>query len=436
MANTLITSDKDRFLLNFEGQDFSSEAKTFLKTRESASQSLSKMDFPTTKDEEWKYTRVKPILNHDFAPQTSINVRSIDDLKIPNWEGHVLVFVNGFYAPKLSKKVTEEVDFTLTTMKEAKIEHVELVDPFYGTVAKFKEDAFTALNTAYSNDGLFLHLPKNTNLKNPIHVIFVNEGQEVSAQPRNMIIADKNSSADLVFSFHSMDEEVSFTNALTEVIAKDNANINIDKVQLKNNVSFNISKEEIVQERDSNVSVNTFTLGGKLVRNDLRFHSNGSNTNSNLNGLYMTIGDQHVDNHTKVFHNQPGCESSENYKGIIGGKSTAVFNGKVYVDKKAQQTNAFQSNANILMTDDATINSKPELEIYADDVKCSHGSTTGQFDDEAVFFLRARGIGEEKAKEIMVKAFADEVLEDISNEPLREWIETFIERQLSLTHDV
>lgn len=434
--NTLITTDKDRFLLNFEGQDFSSEAKTFLKTRESAFQALSRMEFPTSKDEEWKYTRVKPILNQEFAPQTSINVKSVDDLVIPNWEGHLLVFVNGFYAPKLSNIVEEEVDFKLATMKEAKSEHAELVDPFYGSVAKFKEEVFTALNTAYSNNGLFLHLPKNTNLKYPIHVLFINEGEKVAVQPRNLIIAEKNSSADVVFTYHSLDYECSFSNAVTEIIAKDNTKISINKVQLLNNNSFGIDRDAVIQERDSKVEVNTFTFGGKIQRNDLVFHSNGSNTVSDLNGLYMTINDQHVDNHTKVFHNQPGCESNENYKGIIGGKSTGVFNGKVYVDKKAQQTNAFQSNANILMTDDATINSKPELEIYADDVKCSHGSTTGQFDEEAVFFLRARGIGEEKAKEIMVKAFAEEVLDSVSNEALRNWIEVFMERQLSKTQDV
>lgn len=434
---TIISSDKDRFLLNYEGQDFSTEAKTFLKTRESAAEHLSQTNFPDRKDEEWKYTRVGSLLKKNFAPQTSINVKSVNEFKIPNWEGHTLVFVNGFFAPKLSNIIKDEDDsFVLTNLGEAKVKSVEILEPHYGLIAKYRENVFTALNTAYANDGLFLYLPKNTVLELPIHVIHVNEGDEISSQPRNFILAEKNSQANIVMSYHSADENESFTNGVTEIVAEPNSNIHIDKVQLENEASFHINREEILQDKDTTVTVNTITVGGKLTRNDLNFHSNGSNTNSNLNGLYLTAGDQHVDNHTKVFHMKPGCESNENYKGIVGGKSTAVFNGKVFVDKKAQQTNAFQANDNILMTDHATANSKPELEIYADDVKCSHGSTIGQFDDEAVFFLRSRGIGEAKAKEIMVKAFADEVLSSIKNELTHDWVEGYIAKHLTKTQHV
>lgn len=434
---TILSSDKDLFLLNYEGQDFSSEAKTFLKTRESASEHLSKSTFPDRKDEEWKYTRITGLLKKNFAPQTSINVKSVNQFRIPEWNGHTLVFVNGFFAPKLSNIIRDEDDtFILCNLNEAKIKSVEKLEPHYGLVAKYRENVFTALNTAYANDGMFLYLPKNMVLDLPVHVMHITEGEEISSQPRNFILAEKGSQANIVLSYHSADDNECFTNGVTEIVAEANSHIQIDKIQLENESSYHVNREEINQDKDSTVSVNTITVGGKLTRNDLNFHSNGSNTNSNLNGLYLTAGDQHVDNHTKVFHMKPGCESNENYKGIVGGKSTAVFNGKVFVDKKAQQTNAFQANDNILMTDHATVNSKPELEIYADDVKCSHGSTIGQFDDEAVFFLRARGIGEDKAKEIMVKAFADEVLSSIKNELTHDWVEGYIAKHLTKTQHV
>jgi Fe-S cluster assembly protein SufD len=435
----MITSDKDKFLLNFEGQDFSVEAKTFLKVRESASQHLSTVDFPTVKDEDWKYTKIKPILNEYFVPQTSINNLNIDKHRIPGWEGHTLVFINGFFAPKLSNiQLDKEAEkgFFLKTIQEAKADNAQLIEQYYSRIARYDAEAFTALNAAYANNGLFLYLDKNIQLQKPVNVIFLNEGDNVSAQPRNLIIAEKGASAHVVFTYQSIDDSLTFTNSVLEVVAKDNTNVTIDKIQLESEKTFHIGREEVLQERDSTVTFNTFTLGGKLVRNDITAYLEGPNTETNMNGLYITTGDQHVDNHTRVNHNQPGSVSNENYKGIVGGRSTAVFNGKVYVHKKAQQTNAFQSNDNVLMTDEATVNSKPELEIYADDVKCSHGSTIGQFDEEAVFFLRARGIGEEKAKEMMVKAFSEEVIDALKIESVKTWVEGYIERQLTKVQDV
>lgn len=431
MSSTMILEEKDKFLLNFEGQDFSFEAKSFLKKRESASQALRKLNFPTTKEEEWKYTRVNGILKHPFSPQTAVNVPDIKHTLIPNWDGNLMVFINGFYSAKHSKIITDldESDVVISTISEAKKKHTSIMDQLYGIVAGYKDSVFTALNTAYANDGLFLYLPKNTKLQEPIHVLFLSDGEDTSSQPRNFILAENGSKATVTISYQSLDDSPAFTNGVTEVIAKDNANISINKIQLENESTFHVSKEEIVQHTGSQVNINTITLSGKLVRNDLNFKLDGKNTTSNLNGLYITNDQQHVDNHSKVFHKKVGGVSNELYKGILSGKSTGVFNGKVFVEKEAQQTNAFQSNKNILLSDDATINSKPELEIYADDVKCSHGSTTGQFDEEAVFYLRARGIGEMSARKLLVSAFAGEVTEKIDHEITREYVEQMIQRK-------
>lgn len=431
MSSTMILEEKDKFLLNFEGQDFSFEAKSFLKKREAASQALHQLQFPTTKEEEWKYTRVKPILQHSFTPQSSVNVNDVNDYLIPGWEGNLLVFINGFYSAKFSKIVSEfeENDIVISTISNAKKKHVHLMDQYYGIVAKYRASLFTALNTAYANDGLFLHLPKNRKLEEPIHVLFLSEGELTSSQPRNFILAENGSKASITMSFHSLDQNAAFTNAVTEIVAKDNANITVNKIQDENFSSFHIAKEEVLQSNGSEVTVNTMTLNGKLVRNDLNFTLEGKNTTSNLNGLYITNEQQHVDNHSKIFHLKPGGVSNELYKGILADKSTGVFNGKVFVNKEAQQTNAFQSNKNILLSDDATINSKPELEIYADDVKCSHGSTTGQFDEEAVFYLRARGIGELSARKLLVGAFAGEVVDNIEEELTKNWVESLIQEK-------
>jgi Fe-S cluster assembly protein SufD len=226
-----------------------------------------------------------------------------------------------------------------------------------------------------------------------------------------------------------------FTNHITEIFISKNANLTIDKLQYEGETSSQIMTEQVEQSDDSTFTINTATLNGLLVRNNLNIAVNGQNCETNLNGVYLLNGNQHVDNHTIVDHLKPNCNSNELYKGVIDGKATAVFNGKVFVRKDAQKINAFQSNGNVLLTDDATVNSKPELEIYADDVKCSHGSTTGQLDEEAVFYLRARGLSETAARQLMVGAFVGEVFEKFENESVTKSIQTILSERFGWIHE-
>jgi Fe-S cluster assembly protein SufD len=282
-----------------------------------------------------------------------------------------------------------------------------------------------------ATDGAFIQIKANEVLETPIQIINIGTGTNTIAATRNVIVADKNSKASILISYFSENANETFTNAITELIVKENAHLSIDKLQLENNTSYQVSTEQIHQDKNSTFTINTITLNGALVRNNLNILVDGTNCESNLNGVYILKGQQHVDNHTMVDHRVPHCNSNESYKGVMYDKSTAVFNGKVFVRKDAQKTNAFQNNANVLLSNDATVNSKPELEIYADDVKCSHGSTTGQLDEEAVFYLRARGISENSARQLIVSAFMNDIIEKIESEELKEFIFTKIREEFN-----
>jgi FeS assembly ATPase SufC/FeS assembly protein SufD len=276
-----------------------------------------------------------------------------------------------------------------------------------------ESEIFSALNTYYAQDGIGIRIAKKTELKQSIQVIFISTGEYSYSGARNVISCEDFASAHIVLNYMSLDSNTTFNNSLTEIHVGTNANLTIDKIQQEVDSSLNITSEFVNQEKDSTFTINTITLDGALVRNNLTIAVDGQNSETNLSGAYVLKGKQHVDNHTVVDHKVAHCQSNELYKGVIDDQATAVFNGKVFVRKDAQKINAFQSNGNVLLSDNATINSKPELEIYADDVKCSHGSTTGQLDEEAIFYLRARGISEKGARALMVSAFIGDVIEKI-----------------------
>ena len=267
----------------------------------------------------------------------------------------------------------------------------------------------------------------------PIQILHITEGEKTCATTRNIIIAEDNSQSNFIEAFHSYNAENTLENSITEVFVGKNTHLHIDKIQVQNDTCYHISTEQVEQDKDSTFTINTVTLNGGLIRNNLNIDVIGENCTTNLNGIYQLKGQQHVDNHTKVDHIVPNCQSNELYKGIIDEKATAVFNGKVFVRRNAQKINAFQSNGNVLLSDDATVNSKPELEIYADDVKCSHGSTTGQLDEEAVFYLRARGLSEKSARKLIVGAFINDVIEKIENEEVVAYVQQKIEERFSTT---
>lgn len=372
---------------------------------------------PTTRTEAWKYTRIAKLTKKEYSENTntitSIAPYSIDDAAI------TIVFVNGHLQTSLSN-FSSENGLTIKSINECSAEEISKA----GSNVVLENELFNAINTVYAQDGYYIELQKGVKIERTIQLIHISNGKNAISHQRNIIIAQSNSQANIIQSYFSENAENSFSNHITEVFVAENAHLTIDKIQNEADSSNQLITEQVEQAANSVFTINTISLNGGLIRNNLTIAVNGTNCETNLNGAYLLKGEQHVDNHTIVDHLQAHCNSNELYKGVVDEKATAVFNGKVFVRKDAQKINAFQSNGNVLLSDDATINSKPELEIYADDVKCSHGSTTGQLDEEAVFYLRARGISEKAARKLMVDAFIGEVFDKIENEKVVDYIQS------------
>ena len=364
---------------------------------------LESQDFPTTKDEYWKYTRLGKLTKNSFVKANDPDRLNLTKYIISN---DYLVVVNGFIREDLSQysQLNWEIDF-LGSDRMAE----------NGNFKKVPDTIFNNLNAAYFEKVQCIKIGDNKINEGPLQIIYVTRGENVIANNRLFIHAGRSSESEIIETFVSYDAENCFTNQVTEVVVEQNAKLTINKAQLESNSTMHISTEQIYQDTDSVFKINTATLSGRLVRNNINIEVAGQNCETHMNGAMITKDDQHVDNHTFVDHQVPNCFSNENYKYVLDGKSTGVFNGRVVVQKDAQVINAYQNNGNIILSDTANINSKPELEIYADDVKCSHGSTTGQLDENAIFYLQSRGISKEKAKTILVIAFIEEVLAEIEN---------------------
>ena len=288
--------------------------------------------------------------------------------------------------------------------------------------ADYKTHAFVALNTAFVADGAFIEIPKGLVLEKPIHLLYVSDaaGQPVVSHPRNLIVAGRESQVGVIESYVALSEAAYFTNAVTEVVAGEGAVVDYCKAQQESDLAFHYARVQVRQERSSSVSIHSFALGAALLREEVQTVLDGEGAEAALNGLFVIAGRQHVDNHTVIDHAKPHCSSRELYKGILEGKSTGVFNGKIIVRKDAQKTDSKQSNKNLLLSEDAVINTKPQLEIFADNVKCTHGATIGQINPEAVFYLRSRGIAWEEARNLLTYAFANELMERLKYGPLRQ----------------
>jgi Fe-S cluster assembly protein SufD len=382
---------------------------------------LSQLQFPTTKDEAWKYTRLAKISGGNYQLQNGTKESIIPEL-IENLEGTVLVFVNGKYAIELSK-IQPEVGVSISPIHRVDKAWLEANT----SIGKNQEELFLLLNDYFAQDGVAIEIEKNTQSTQTVQVLnYISENNSLVAT-RNAIVIKEGASIELVMSYYAENETTSFSSHITEITIENNANLTLHKIQNEYSSNFTIASEEINQGKDSNVTLHTYTLNGGLVRNNVYANVNGQNSETNLYGIYLLNEKQHVDNHTTIDHQVAHCLSNELYKGVLSDQSTGVFNGKVFVRKDAQKINAFQSNANVLLSDLASMNSKPELEIYADDVKCSHGSTTGQIDEEAIFYLRARGISEKSAKLLMIDAFIGEVIEKNTNGLVKDKIYTLLQ---------
>ena len=370
---------------------------------------------PTNKDEEWKYTSLKQLVSNDFSVEAEGEEISQDELdKSTLKTKHQIIFLNG----EMVKK--PEIDGVLVTSYTDK-------NPSF-------EDAFTALNAAYANNGYRIHVEKNVHLKDSIEVIFLSKNTTNNfIQYRNRIDLNENSSIKIIEHFKCLDKNLCFTNSLTNINLDKSSNIEFNKLQNHNDFQIVVDNTIINQDEKSYSTINTLLLGGKFTRNNLSFYQNGEYCESNMNGVVILNNNEFGDNHTYVDHKNANCESNELYKGIYLDKSKGVFNGKIMVRPDAQKINAFQANNNLLLSENSSINSKPQLEIYADDVKCSHGCTIGQLDDDALFYMRTRGINKEDAKTILTFAFASEAIEKLTIDELADITKKEMEKKLNLS---
>ena len=384
-----------------------------------AKNTLLHLDFPTTKTEFWKYTRLAKLAQLRLNQE---KIRENEQVVAPLTDNGIVRITNG-YITSFSKEIA---GLTITPFSKCSEQQLSLI----GKKADLKQNIFLALNTLYSQEGLFIEVEENAQIEGVFQLLFHAHGENCFAPFRVFIHVKKGSSFKLIQQFTASGEHL-FSLPIVEYLIEENARISCDKLQMENASSFLLCEDYSIQKRNSTVLLNTFSMSGAWVRNNSSFLIEGENCETNLNGAYLLKDLQHLDNHTIVDHIAPHCNSNELYKGILSGKSTGVFNGKVFVRPNAQKISAFQSNANVLLSDDASVNSKPELEIYANDVKCSHGSTTGQLDEDAVFYLRARGLSEKSARSLITQAFIAEVVDKVEQKEVRD----FIKNKLVELHD-
>ncbi|MEM8999097.1 MAG: Fe-S cluster assembly protein SufD [Bacteroidota bacterium] len=393
--------------------------------------------FPNKKEEAWKYTSLNSLQKGDFSifpkQESALDYKDVKKYFVHEIDTYKIVFIDGIYSSYLSETTHDGVDVCLMSAALTKPQYKQIIDVYFNKIAS-KEESLTTLNTAFSKEGAYIYIPKNKAPRKPIQILHLATGNEASLmlQPRNLIIAEGNSELQVIERHQSLTENEVFTNSVTEIFAAKDAIVDYYKVQNDAETASLIDNTYISQKDHSVVRVHTFSFGGKLTRNNLNFYQNGERIDSTLKGVTILGEKQHVDHHTLVHHAQPNCESHQDYKGIFGERSTGVFNGKIIVDKIAQKTNAFQQNNNILISDKATVNTKPQLEIFADDVRCSHGCTIGQLDEEALFYLQSRGIPKKEAVALLMYAFANNVLQSVRIPELKSRINTLIANKLGV----
>ncbi len=409
---------------------------TFHQVRRSALQTFETLGFPTIRHEEWKYSNVKAMIGEKYAfdDGTGLTVEDLASLQIPNLAGNILFFVNGHYRADLSQIISPSTHLQIRSFAEAQQTDAETIGLHFSRYADFQDNAFTALNTAFAQDGVFIRIPDNKVVDEPVILRFITDArqQNIAAQPRNLIVVGRNAEVKVAESYRTLGDGAGFTNVVTEVVVAADARVEHYRIQNDSERAYHIARTQVSQADNSHYYNATITLNGGFVRNDLNIVLNGQHCETFMYGLYMPNGKQHVDNHTLVDHAMPNCYSNELYKGILDDKGTGVFNGKIYVRPDAQKTNAYQSCKNVVLSPDASMNTKPQLEIYADDVKCSHGTTTGKMNEEALFYLQSRGIPKDAARTLLLYAFAEEVVSNIKIQPIREYLEGIIREKLAI----
>ncbi len=426
---------KDWYLSRFKAFENSlngESVKPIHKLRKEAIENFSQLNFPTIHDEDWKYTNITPLLKYNFKPfdgEITLNEDQIKKFLFKNISKNRLVFVNGHFVKRLSKTINLPNGVIVGNIASEIKNDSNVIDKHFSKYANYKDHIFTALSTAFTRDGAFIFIPDGKIVEEPIHILFITDskGEKILTQPRNLFVAGKNSQVSIIEHYTSINDDIYFTNVVSEIVAGQDSIIDHVKLQEESINSFHISREEIDQERGSNFTSHSISFGGAIARNDIQSRFNDQGSECTLNGLYLLKGKQLYDSHTMIDHAKPHCNSHEHYKGILDDQSRGVFNGKVLVRPDAQKTNAFQENNNIILSDDALVNTKPQLEIFADDVKCSHGATVGQLDMDSLFYLKSRGIGEEKARTILIHAFASDIVKTIKIESVKNYLEDILE---------
>ena len=405
--------------------------------RTSAIKNFEKKGFPTKKEEAWKYTSLNAILKNDFSVfaknDNAIQFADVKKYFLNDVDTYKVIFVDGKFSSYLSSTTHDGLDVCLMSSALTKPKYKMVIDEYFNKIAN-SEDSLTSLNTAFSMEGAYVHVPKSKVVEKPIEIIYFSTGSEAAlmTQPRNLIVVGENAHVQIVERHQSLNDNPVLTNSVTEVFAQKRAIVDYYKIQNDLQTANLIDNTYIAQKQDSHASVHTFSFGGNITRNNLNFYHQGEHIDSTLKGITIIGDKQHVDHYTLVQHATPNCESHQNYKTILDGSSTGVFNGKIYVEKEAQKTNAFQQNNNILLSDKATVNAKPQLEIFADDVKCSHGCTIGQLDENAMFYMQQRGIGKKEAKALLMYAFTSEVTNSVKIPELRAKIARIIADKLGV----
>ncbi|MFD0977427.1 Fe-S cluster assembly protein SufD [Salinimicrobium gaetbulicola] len=428
---------KDKLLSSFLAFEENVNTNTDIhEIRSRAIKDFETVGFPTKKQEAWKYTSLNKVLKHDYTvfprKEETIEYRDVEKYFIDDIDTYKIVFIDGIYSSHLSSTTHDKIDACLMSSAMNHSKYKPVIENYFNKVAP--QESLTSLNTAFSHEGAYINIPKNTMADKPIQVINFSTGNEsaLMVQPRNLIVVGENSHVQIIERHQSLTDHPVLTNSVTEIFADKRAIVDYYKIQNDNKTASLIDNTFIEQKRESNVSVHTFSFGGNLTRNNLNFYQKGERIDSTLKGVTVIGGKQHVDHNTLVHHAEPNCESHQDYKGVFGESAVGVFNGKIKVEKEAQKTNAFQSNNNILLDDKATINSKPQLEIFADDVKCSHGCTIGQLDDEALFYLRSRGVPAKEAQALLMYAFANNVLESVKIPELKKRINGILAEKLGV----
>lgn len=392
--------------------------------------------FPTKRQEAWKYTSLNSVLKHDYSVfpkhEEALEFKDVKKYFIHDIDSYKIIFIDGKYSSHLSQTTHDGIDVCLMSAALTKPKYRLVIENYFNKIAT--KDGLSSLNTAFSAEGAYIHIPKNKLVEKPIQIIHFSTGNEAALmlQPRNLIVVDENSHVQIIERHQSLTDNPVLTNSVTEIFANKRAIVDYYKIQNDRETASLIDNTFINQKRESIAKVHTFSFGGKLTRNNLNFFQNGERLDSTMKGITIIGNKQHVDHNTLVHHIEPNCESHQDYKGIFDDNATGVFNGKVIVEKEAQKTNAFQANNNILISDKASINTKPQLEIFADDVKCSHGCTIGQLDDSAMFYLRSRGIPEKEARALLMFAFSNNVLDSVKIPEIKNRITKIIAQKLGV----